>query len=206
LPKHILGRPIGSDGKQTLARIIHCARICFGQKGYAATTFTEVGRQAGLSHAALYKYFSSKAEMYAATFNDASTALTERFDLAIAEHGDFKSRISAILRECANIAEADPDVAAFLFTALVEQARNPEIRQENIHFNLDVPERIMAIIEQGKASGEIGVEGSSEDIFLAFMASGMGIVQIQQFGGIGSTSGAIELLVDIIEARFFKQE
>lgn len=203
MSKHIAGRPIGSDGRQTQARIIRCARICFGQKGYAATTFTEVGRQAGLSHAALYKYFSSKAEMYAATFNETSAALIERFDLAIAEHGNFKSRITAILRECANIAEADPDVAAFLFTSLVEQARNPEIRQQNIHFNLDVPERIMAIIDHGKRSGEIGIAGSSEDIFLAFMASGMGIVQIQQFGGIGSTSAAIELLVAIIEARFF---
>ena len=205
MSKHVLGRPVGSDGKQTRARIIQCASICFGSKGYAATTFTEVGRQAGLSHAALYKYFASKAEMYAATFNQASAALTERFDLAIAEHSDFKSRISAVLRECAHIAEADPDVAAFLFTSLVEQARNPDIRYENIHFNLDVPERIMAIIDQGKASGEIAVPGSSEDIFLAFMASGMGIVQIQQFGGMGSASGAIELLVDIIDARFFRQ-
>ncbi len=74
---------------------------------------------AGLSHAALYKYFSSKAEMYAATFNDASTALTERFDLAIAEHSDFKSRISAILRECANIAEADPDSSTEFFSRVV---------------------------------------------------------------------------------------
>lgn len=44
-------------------RILHAAAECFAKDGYAHTRMTRVARVAGVSRAALYKHFSTKAEL-----------------------------------------------------------------------------------------------------------------------------------------------
>ena len=58
-----MGRPVGSSREASLERILPAARKLFANTGYAKTTFKEVGKAVGMTHAALYGYFPSKAAL-----------------------------------------------------------------------------------------------------------------------------------------------
>jgi AcrR family transcriptional regulator len=49
-----------------LARIEQAALELFGERGYDATSISEIGERAGITKSVLYHYFSSKADLYTA--------------------------------------------------------------------------------------------------------------------------------------------
>lgn len=50
--------------------ILDAALLVFARRGYAAATNAEIAREAGVTAAALYYYFPSKAELFRATISD----------------------------------------------------------------------------------------------------------------------------------------
>jgi AcrR family transcriptional regulator len=63
-------RPLGPRGQATRARLLRAAEECFGTHGYAATSVSEIVRQAGVSQGGFYVYFSTKEEIFAALIRD----------------------------------------------------------------------------------------------------------------------------------------
>ncbi len=66
VPKKV-GRPQGRSREQTREAILKSARSSFVENGYGGSTFKDVARRSGLTPAALYTHFASKAELYSAT-------------------------------------------------------------------------------------------------------------------------------------------
>jgi AcrR family transcriptional regulator len=58
-----------SKGERTRRRLLEIAVAQFGSKGYRTTSVTEITRQAGLTQAASYAYFDSKADLFRAAVN-----------------------------------------------------------------------------------------------------------------------------------------
>src|SRR3546814_3412867 len=73
---------------QRRASILEVARRSFFEKGYAATTMSGIAATLGGSKSTLWRYFSSKEELFAAVLDDA-TAEFKR------ELGEFSFRIKA---------------------------------------------------------------------------------------------------------------
>jgi len=61
-----LGRPRDADSVETRARLLAAARKCFGENGFDRTTNAQIARVAGITSAAIYHYFPSKIDLYAA--------------------------------------------------------------------------------------------------------------------------------------------
>ncbi|MBN1960758.1 MAG: TetR family transcriptional regulator [Deltaproteobacteria bacterium] len=63
-------------------KILQAALKAFSEKGYAATTMEEIAILAGLSKAAIYMHFESKAELFLGVFKDSSllSVLERSFD------------------------------------------------------------------------------------------------------------------------------
>ena len=80
-----IGRPVGSTKEATLARILPAARELFANQGYSKTTFKDVGNAVGMTHAALYGYFPSKAALFAATCEHAQELILVEYAIALAE-------------------------------------------------------------------------------------------------------------------------
>ena len=80
-----MGRPVGSSKEASLARILPAARKLFAENGYSKTTFKEIGKEVGMTHAALYGYFPSKAALYQATCDHAQGLLLADYAEAIRE-------------------------------------------------------------------------------------------------------------------------
>ena len=59
-------RPLGAKGRRTRARILHGAREAFLDRGWSATTMTDVAARAGVGTGTTYQYFRAKEDVLAA--------------------------------------------------------------------------------------------------------------------------------------------
>src|ERR1700755_626757 len=89
------GRPRGSTGDATRARILSAARACFGAQGFAGTSNRDIADLAGLTPGALYQSFESKLALYAAAARDAVEEITAHLRKQVATDRS----TAAVLRE-----------------------------------------------------------------------------------------------------------
>lgn len=153
-PARRLGRPPSSVGDQTRLRILDAARRCFGDRGYDGTTTREIAEQAGLTTAAIYHYYGSKAELYRAAHAQVHLFVYERYDRAVLGHAGLADEFGAVLETSYELNRQDPSLARFLVTARTDQRRHPELELPRDH----PPERSRFhddLVQRAVARGEI---------------------------------------------------
>lgn len=124
-----LGRPRAVDSIDTRVRLLAAARKCFGENGYEKTTNAQIAEVAGITTGAIYHYFPSKVEMYAAVFEGVQDFIYSEFEYAINEHNTLVERFNSILDISVRINRDDPSIAGFVVDVASEVQRNPELRQ-----------------------------------------------------------------------------
>lgn len=123
-----VGRPPAGDSAETLRRILLAARERFARDGYRATTNRLIADDVGISSSALYHYFVSKAELYAAVYCDTIDSMYTEFDRAAAIDAGIVERYLAVLRRAAAMQAADPSITGFLVAVAQETQRNPDLQ------------------------------------------------------------------------------
>ena len=97
----------------TRGRLIATARRLFAEKGFAGTSTEEILSEADVSRGALYHHFSSKTDLFRATFETVEDELTAKL-LEIATAGG----------------ETDPiRILELGFNAFLDQCVNPEVQR-----------------------------------------------------------------------------
>ena len=124
-----LGRPRAVDSIDTRVRLLAAARKCFGENGYEKTTNAQIAEVAGITSGAIYHYFPSKVELYAAVFEGVQDFIYSEFEYAINEHDTLVERFTSILDISVRINRDDPSIAGFVVDVASEVQRNPELRQ-----------------------------------------------------------------------------
>ena len=122
-----VGRPADSDSADTRLRIVECARERFAAEGFEGTTNREIATRAGISSAALYHYFPSKADMYVAVCDSMSTMFTRVFADIAAEHRDFEHRVAALFNEVGRLGAEAPSMIGFITGISTVVRRHPEV-------------------------------------------------------------------------------
>lgn len=123
-----LGRPRAVDSVDTRVRLLAAARTCFGQNGFEKTTNAQIAAIAGVTTGAIYHYFPSKVELYAAVFEGVQDFIYSEFEYAINEHNTLVERFNSILDISVRINRDDPSIAGFVVDVASEVQRNPELR------------------------------------------------------------------------------
>ncbi|MFT6397738.1 MAG: AcrR family transcriptional regulator [Bradymonadia bacterium] len=123
------GRPPGSSAETTRARIVEAARGCFGAKGFGATTNKDIATAAGLTAAAIYRYYDSKLDLYMATVLGALEELEPVLRAAAVGQSSGRAELVAVARAAGRLHAERPYLAAFLSSLPVEMQRNPEIAE-----------------------------------------------------------------------------
>ncbi|NQW59861.1 TetR/AcrR family transcriptional regulator [bacterium] len=123
-----LGRPRAVDSVDTRVRLLAAARTCFGQNGFEKTTNAQIAEVAGITSGAIYHYFPSKVELYAAVFEGVQDFIYSEFEYAINEHDTLVERFNSILDISVRINRDDPSIAGFVVDVASEVQRNPELR------------------------------------------------------------------------------
>lgn len=198
------GRPRGSNREATLARILPAARHLFASNGYTQTTFKEVGKAVGLSHAALYSYFPSKAELYLATTEHAQSILRPLYLAAIEQSDSFKERMAQILLASARAHDEDSSITGFLATIPIEIQRHPEIAKLLLGRQNSTFELLASVFEEAQKNGEIRSMASPEDLVIAIMGAATGIALLQYGMQRSSLVDSIKVLIELIEAPLFQ--
>jgi AcrR family transcriptional regulator len=86
---------------QKAKAILDAACRCLSEKGYSATTISEIAAEAGVSRGLLHYYFKNKEELMAQAMRAAGEALYDLFEDAFARSEsaeDLASRLTGMLR------------------------------------------------------------------------------------------------------------
>jgi AcrR family transcriptional regulator len=87
---------VETKGERTRRRLLEIAIERFGDRGYRATSVSEIARSGGLTQAAVYAYFDSKETLFdAAVDADAAAAITETAQQS--EHVDANQLVPMLL-------------------------------------------------------------------------------------------------------------
>ncbi|ROS01753.1 TetR family transcriptional regulator [Sinobacterium caligoides] len=198
------GRPRGSNKGETLARLLPAARKLFAEKGFAQTTFKDVGKAVGMSHAALYAYFPAKLDLYLATLADTQQVLMPRYTEAIEHAASLREAITAILLASADAHDNDATITGFLAAVPIEMRRHPELIEPLTTQNNAVLVALTNLLENAQLSGELKSQASAMDMFNAVLGSGVGVALFQYGLQAGSLRNSMQVLVEIIEGQFFR--
>jgi AcrR family transcriptional regulator len=168
------GRPPGANSETTRARVLSAARLCFARAGYAATTNKQIAVEAGLTAAAIYQYFDSKAKLYLATLRDANEALIEEYRRALSGVHGVRQGLRTVLLASAELHRRDPSLSAFLSTLPVDMQRHEEVGRALGAEPSDFVRIIDEIVAAGVRDGEVP-EAMHERLVATFVACAMGI-------------------------------
>lgn len=202
-PKAKPGRPKGSRKEDTRARLLTVARKHFAERGLALTTFKDVGKDLGLSHAAIYQYYGSKIELYKATLAATQALLLPQYMQAIERGNNLRERITGVLMASADAHDKDSTITGMLASVPIEMRRHPELAE---HFKLDddaIMMSLIAMFDEAKANGEIVSKASSAHLVNAFLGGGVGVAIFQYGLQTSSLREAMEVYVALIEAQIF---
>ena len=80
LAQDTASRELTAAGRQTLEQLMAAGRTVFLRRGYHRTRVDDIATEAGLSHGAFYRYFSSKEDLAHRIAAEAMRAVSEEFE------------------------------------------------------------------------------------------------------------------------------
>lgn len=124
-----LGRPPDADSAETRQRLLTGARRAFAEHGFDATTNREIAEAADVTATAIYHYFGSKAELYAAVYVEVQDQVQAAYLRAIEGQSGLLASLHAALDVAVELNWADPSLAGFLVAATSDLQRHGELRE-----------------------------------------------------------------------------
>ncbi len=126
-PPRRLGRPKDVASAETHERLLGVARRAFAQNGFDATTNKNIADAAGITTGAIYHYYTSKAELYAAVYAQVQDIVYGEFEKSVAEHDTLFTQFGAVLDAAVELNRHDPTIAGFVVGVAGEAQRHPEL-------------------------------------------------------------------------------
>jgi AcrR family transcriptional regulator len=170
-----MGRPKDVDSAETRQRLLDAARRSFCRYGYSATTNKRVAADAGITSGAIYHYFGSQADLFAAVYDEVQTTVFSAFEKAIANATSFADRFNAVLDAAVRLDREDSTLAGFLMSAGTDSLRHPELREGTAASRTKMASFMHRLVIEGLEAGDLG-EGTNvqalEDL-LSSMLNGL---------------------------------
>jgi AcrR family transcriptional regulator len=183
----------GDDFKRD--QILDGAGRAFGRYGLRKTTLADVVRESGVARATIYKYFSSKDEIFEAVVQREVEDLQRTVREAVESEGDTYSRLRAAIRTQSAVLREKVNVYRLTVEALSDVIGRTH--QDTERLAADIIRLYRWILEEGVKSGEIAVDDldtTAWSMLLAFKGTFMTAVtgQLQE-----KLPAAIDRLVEI---------
>jgi len=114
------GRPAGSTGDQTRARVLAAAVETFAQQGLAGTSMRDVSRRARIRVSSLYHYFPSKEALFQAVQERAQSEIRELILTVVGQTADFRTVTREAIGRLFDFFLANRDYAKLSYRACLE--------------------------------------------------------------------------------------
>ena len=185
------GRPPATDSADTRRAILSAARGCFGSQGYDKTINKEIAAAAGITQAAIYHYFPSKADVFVAAYHDMQAVTFDRFDGVAGAASGLPGKIKAVLDLAAEMHAADRTLAAFTAVAPIEIQRHADLRRAIGDEANRVYRFFRGLVDE--TGGALGDDVDPESVVNLLVAVSIGFAQ---FGATARAAGAHRRAID----------
>ena len=200
-----LGRPKGSSKEVTLDRILVQARHFFAERGFDQTTIKDVANAIGLSHAAMYSYFSSKQELYLAAVKATQALLFPHYAVAFKQESTLKERLTLIFKAMATEHDADSSITGLLAAVPIEMSRHSELSEALLSSGSDIMQLLEALFDEAKNNGEIHSKASTKDLVAVFLGGGVGVSLFQYGYGRDNLSETMNVFIELVNGDIFSK-
>ncbi len=138
------GRPEGSSGSKTRARLLAIAATLFARNGFAGVTLADVAGEAGLTAPAIYNHFASKDELFIATVTGMYAQISTAFAASVDQAATWQANLECILATAESLYREDGVLQRLGGVARLEAGK--------------APARFAAIIEAERSTVRIFVD------------------------------------------------
>jgi AcrR family transcriptional regulator len=132
-------------------RIAVAARELIARGGYGEAQVAAVARRAGVATGTVYRYFPSKADLFAQVFRDASQHEVEAMAAAASGSGPVAERVAAGIETFARRALRGRRLA----WALLAEPVDPTVEAERLVFRRAYRDVLAAVLAEGIETGEL---------------------------------------------------
>lgn len=167
-----LGRPVGANSEQTRQRILDATMRCVAEVGYSRATIREIARQADMTSGSLYHYFSNKAELVKATFDEVATIAVPRLAHAAEGNASTLEKLMAVLDESVRVMRDYPLAVAFDRAIRAESPPDLHLAENSDTRFIALRGLIRDILEQAAHDKVLGrhvdVDSATDAVYLIF--------------------------------------
>ena len=169
------GRPSAAASAATRERILRAACGRFAVSGYDRARNQEIADAAGVTSAALYHYFDSKAALFAAAWAYAIELVLSSYRDAAAAGGSAVERLCRMVETSVALNREHPGLADFLALAPVDARRHGELAARVGGLGGEVPALFAEVLVGGVARGELPKELEIESAVHLIVAASYGL-------------------------------
>ncbi len=199
------GRPPGAVSEATRARIISAACACFAERGYSKTSNQDIARAAGLTTGALYHYFDSKADLFAAAHRYVQSVLLGVYQQAFAQQSTCVAQLCAGLDAALALTRAHPKLAHFASIAELEIQRQRELSRILSPDSQGVRSFFAKLLGAGRARGEIAADVDTDAVVNLVVSSLFGLAWLRsQVARHEEYEGAIRAFQHLLRGALFQ--
>ena len=171
--------------EQRRQSILQAAIPLFAQHGYADTAISAVARAAGISHGAVFLYFSTKDDLFRAAVTEPLRTMEEASGIG-QDGGSPLQQLEQLVRRQMEFIIHGRDVPRLAQYVLAHRDRFPEIAEELFAFADRFCRALIPLIQKGQEEGEL-LPGDPLSIALAYFGYINGIALVN-FGSSDDTA------------------
>ena len=177
------------------------AREHFLRVGFDRAVNREIAAQAGVTGAAIYQHFSSKAELFVAVASEAIDELVPRLREVAEAAPSARAALVAIVKAQWH-SEQEAWKSRFLASVPIEMQRNPEVAQALVAQPGTFFALILDVVRRGVREGEIAQE-NAERVLALFIAAQIGLSIHSTIIGGPHSRAAIDGFLALLEGELF---
>ena len=155
-----LGHPV-LDEVKVRDRLLRAATELFAQKGYAATSVSEIVGAAGVTKPILYYYFKHKEGLYLEILHEAYGRMDAVVEQGLERTGSAFERFKLLLGELLDLLIEKTDVARMIYSVYYGAPQGAPAFDFDVHW-FKYLATLQRIIEDGIQAGEIQGECAEE--------------------------------------------
>jgi AcrR family transcriptional regulator len=190
--------------EDTRQAILVAARSCFASSGFERATNQDIAAAAGVTAAAMYRYFESKPDLYIAVVRDAMGEILPGIRRALANAAGVKAAFRSLLQLAAPAEDDAQSALRFLAGVPTEMQRHPQVAKRMLADPGEIFGAVTELVAAGVRSGEISKDKVQRTISV-MIATMMGMSAYANTLGPELGSEAVLGFIDLIECRLFER-
>jgi len=139
--------------QQKRAEICAAAEKLFAANGFAYTTISSIAKEAGVSHATVFTYFSSKEDLIYDVVMEPLQESRQRLESIIAENKPVVETLRAIVQEHIKMVVERRTYLRLTQQVLGHPEQYPDLTRSVMNYGEDFVNMLATLIEKGQAIG-----------------------------------------------------